>query len=141
MKKQLLRSIKTKLNRDYSVILSQFCGEKNYSGILLVDYETYDDLLCKHRNYAIASISEQLNYQDKLVVAPSVLKRNTAFALEYGSLFVVHHVLENQYGEIEGLQLGYSIITLNFLYQLNEEIVVGKREPFRFVLPPTKNLE
>ena len=86
--------------------------------------------------YIIAPIPKQLKYQDKLIVAPSVVKRNTAHALEYGSLFVVHHVLENQHGEIEGLESGYSIITLNYLCQLTDDIVNGKKEPLRFELPP-----
>ncbi len=50
--KKLQRSIIAKLNHDYSAILNQFCNEKNYSDVLLVDYETYDDLLCKLRNYS-----------------------------------------------------------------------------------------
>ncbi|SFM46668.1 hypothetical protein [Nitrosomonas communis] len=134
------RNIIVKLNRDYSIVLSQFCNEKNYSGLLFVNIESYDNLLCKNTNFVIAPIFKQLNYQDKIIVAPSVIENNTTLTLEYGSLFVVHHILENQYGEIEGLEPGYSIITLNFLYQLNEEIVVGKKEPFWFELPPAKNL-
>ncbi len=138
--KKLQRSIIAKLNRDYSEVLSQFCNEKNYSGVLLVDYETYGDLLCKRRNYSIAPIPQQLNYQDKIIVAPCVIEHNTTLVLEYGSLFAVHHILENQHSEIEGLEPGYSIITLNYLCQLTDDIVNGKKEPFRFELPPVKKL-
>ncbi len=139
--KKLHRNIITKLNRDYSAILSQFCKEENYSGLLLVDYGTYDDLLYKNQNHVIAPIPQQLNYQDKIIVAPSVNEHNTTVALEYGSLFVVLHMLENQHGEIEGLEPGYSIITINYLCQLTDDIVNGKKEQLRFILPPPKNLQ
>ncbi|MDV6345560.1 hypothetical protein [Nitrosomonas sp. Is37] len=139
--KKLQRSIKTKSNPDYTAILNQFCNEKNYYGVLLVDHDTYDDLFGKHRNFVIVPIPKQLNYHDKLIVAPSAIKRETALALEYGSLFVVYDVLENHHDEIEGLQPGYSIIILNYLYQLTDDIVNGKKEPLRFELPPANRLQ
>lgn len=139
--KKLHPNTKAKSNRDYSKILRQFCNEKNYSGVLLVDYGTYDNLLYKNETHIIAPVPQQLKYQDKIIVAPSVDEHNTTVALEYGSLFAVINMLENQHGEIEELEPGYSIITINYLCQLTDDIVNGKREQLQFILPPPKNLQ
>ncbi|SFM85317.1 hypothetical protein [Nitrosomonas communis] len=134
-------NIEAKSNRDYSKILRQFCNEKNYSGVLLVDYGTYDNLLYKNETHIIAPIPQQLKYQDKIIVAPSVDEHNTTVALEYGSLFAVINMLDNQYGEIEELEPGFSVITINYLCQLTDDILNGKQEQLQFILPPPKNLQ
>ena len=116
------------LNRDLSVSLSQYATRQYQTPLLLIDCDAYDDLVCQKRCFVIVPIHSDIEIYKNIVIAPTSVKAKHTQAIDYGSVFVVLDVLRNYEDEIEGLEPGYMIVTVQPLFMLDEAIINGTKQ-------------
>ena len=116
------------LNRDLSVSLSQYAARQYQTPMLLIDYDAYDDLICKKRHFVIVPIHSEVEVYKNMVIAPSAVEGEHTLAINYGSVFVVLDVLRNYEDDVEGLEPGYMIVTVQPLFMLDEAIINGTKQ-------------
>ena len=116
------------LNRDLSVSLSQYATRQYQTPLLLIDYDTYDDLICKKRYFVIVPIHSDIEIYKNMVIAPSAVEGEQTLAINYGSVFVVLDVLRNYEDEVEGLEPGYMVVTVQPLFILDASIISGTKQ-------------
>lgn len=116
------------LNRDLSVPLSQYATQQYQTPLLLIDCDDYDDLVTKKRNFVIVPIHSNVEIYKNMVIAPSVVKGEHTLAIDYGSVFHVLDVLRNYEDEVEGLESGYMVATVQHLFILDAAIINGTKQ-------------
>lgn len=116
------------LNRDLSASLSQYATQQHQTPVLLIDGDAYDDLVYQKRCFVIVPIHPYIEVFKNIVIAPSVVKGENVLAIDYGSVFVALDVLRNYEDEVEGLESGYMIVTVQQLFILNEAIINGTKK-------------
>ena len=116
------------LNHDLSVSLSQYATRQYQTPLLLIDQRAFGDLICKERDFIIVPIHSDIEINKYLVIAPFALNDNQTVTTDYGSVFLVVNVLCNYEHEIEGLEPGYMILTVEQLFTLDESIVNGAQQ-------------
>ncbi len=117
------------LSRDLAVSLSQYAALQYQTPLLLMDYDTYDDLISKKRYFVTAPIHSDIEVNKNIVIAPFAVKgRRHTLTMDYGSVFVVLDVLKNSEDEVEGLESGNMIVTVELLFMLDETIVCDTKQ-------------
>ena len=117
------------LNRDLSVSLSQYAARQYQTPMLLIDYDAYDDLICKKRYFVTVPFHPDIEVNKNIVIAPFAVKgRRHTLTMDYGSVFVVLDVLKNCEDEVEGLEPGHMIVTVESLFMLDETIINATKQ-------------
>ncbi|SFF04715.1 hypothetical protein [Nitrosomonas sp. Nm166] len=111
------------LSRDLSVSLSQYAALQYQTPLLLMDSDAFNNLIDKKRYFVTAPIHSDIEVNKNLVIAPFSAKGNQTLAIDYGSVFIVLDVLKNYEDEIEGLEPGYMIVTVESLFPLDEATI------------------
>ena len=117
------------LGRDLAVSLSQYAALQHQAPLLLMDYDTYDDLICKKRYFVTVPFHPDIEVNKNIVIAPFAVKgRRHTLTMDYGSVFVVLDVLKNYEDEVEGLEPGHMIVTVESLFMLDETIINATKQ-------------
>lgn len=116
------------LNRDLSVSLSQYATRQYQTPALLIDCDAYDDLICQKRNFVIVPIHSDIEIYKNIVIAPSAVKGEHILAIDYGSVFIILDALRNYEAEVEGLEPGYMVVTVQHLFMLDAAIINGTKQ-------------
>ena len=111
------------LNRDLSLPLSQYAAQHYQTPLLLMDPDTFNDLIGKKQYFVTAPVHTDIQINKKLVIAPFTVKGKYTLVRDYGFVFVVLDVLRNYEDEIQGLDPGHMIVTVESLFKLDESII------------------
>ena len=111
------------LSHDLSESLSHYAALQYQTPLLLIDNNTFNDLVDKKKYFLTIPIHSDIEVNKKIVIAPVALKGKRLITKDYGSVFVVRDILKNYEYEIEGLEPGHMIVTVESLFPLDKATV------------------
>ena len=129
--KKLRIKIQKALNRDVIVCVRQVEQKMGLFRSIFVDETSYQELITLQRSSLILPIPENSSPSQMLgrsvIIAPCYEKeargKTEYLVLEYGTIFLINHLLWSVNGEVEGLQDGYLLMQVSEEHPVTQKLV------------------